>query len=212
MISGGPWAKIALFGAFTVLFAQAPISVELNTPVRATVGGWEPRVYQINLKSGQYLEAIVEEKGITLQVRLIDPAGKRLFETVYAEGTNGVYVIAQPGGLYRLEISALEPFDRPFGDCQVTVVRLENPTPEDRLRAEAFQAYLKAKETNTVEAYESAAGLFAVSLRKVCSTHSAERAVKRETQIVRPNSPSINCSWARGSPLATHLTRPFRIM
>jgi hypothetical protein len=51
-----------------------------------------------------------------------------------------------------------------------------------------------------------------VSLRKVCRAHSAERAVKRETQIVRPNSPSINCSWARGSPLATHLTRLFRIM
>jgi hypothetical protein len=51
-----------------------------------------------------------------------------------------------------------------------------------------------------------------VSLRKLCGAHSSERGVERATQIVRPNSPSINCSWPRGSPLATHLTRPFRIM
>ena len=32
MISGGPWAKIALYGAFTVLFAQTPISLEVRIP------------------------------------------------------------------------------------------------------------------------------------------------------------------------------------
>ena len=33
----------------------------------------------------------------------------------------------------------------------------------------------------------------------------------RQRQIANPNSSLINCSCARGSPLPTHLARPFRI-
>ena len=86
-----------LFDAFAVLSVQTPISLDLNTPVRATVGAWAPRVYQINLKAGQYLEAVVEEKGIAIQVRLIDPAGKKLREIV--------------GGSARLRLKKLSFFD-----------------------------------------------------------------------------------------------------
>src|SRR5262250_985309 len=35
---------------------------------------------------------------------------------------------------------------------------------------------------------------------------------KSQRQIASPTSSSITCSWASGSPLLTHLARPFRIM
>ena len=162
MISGVRRVSHALLCTLTVIYAQAPATLALNKPVRASVGGWEPRVYQIELKAGQYLEAVVEEKGISIQVHLIDPAGKKVLELI-GSGNNAIHFIARDGGLHRLEIAAVEPFDRPFGDCQVTVVRLATPTREDRLRAEALQDYLKASGTGTVDAYVHAAGLFAAA-------------------------------------------------
>jgi hypothetical protein len=51
-----------------------------------------------------------------------------------------------------------------------------------------------------------------VSLRKFENTPSSAPGLKCLRQIVSPNSSSVNCSCASGSPLPTHLARPFRIM
>jgi tetratricopeptide (TPR) repeat protein len=150
--------------ALEVATGQLRWEYKLHSPSHAglmSTAGGEAQVYQIDLKAGQYLEAAIEEKGISIEVRLIDPVGKKLLEIVQAAGSRGIYFIAQAGGLHRLEIAAVEPFDRPFGDCQVTVLRLASPTEKDRVRAEAFQSYLKGRDTNSVDAYQRAAGLFA---------------------------------------------------
>src|SRR5215471_6590791 len=41
---------------------------------------------------------------------------------------------------------------------------------------------------------------------------SPDLRTKSQRQMASPNSSSINCSCASGSPLLTHLARPFRIM
>ena len=51
-----------------------------------------------------------------------------------------------------------------------------------------------------------------VSLRKLENARSPAPRTKSQRQIAGPNSSSINCSCASGSPLPTHLARPFRIM
>jgi len=160
MTLGTRRAALAGFCAAAVLRAQAPVALEVGKPVRGVVGGWEPRVYQIDLKAGQYLEAQVEEMGIAIYVRLFDPAGEKLLEVTGGSGTTSIYYIAPGGGPHRLEAVAIGPFDRPYADYQVTLVRLAQPSQEDRLRGEAFQGYLKACLLRTVEAYEGAARLF----------------------------------------------------
>src|SRR5215831_20340820 len=55
-------------------------------------------------------------------------------------------------------------------------------------------------------------GLGPVSLRKLENARSPDPRTKSQRQIASPNSSSINCSCASGSPLLTHLARPFRIM
>ena len=51
-----------------------------------------------------------------------------------------------------------------------------------------------------------------VSLRKLESAGSQALGASGQRQIASPNNVSVNCSCASGSPLLTHLARPFRIM
>ena len=54
--------------------------------------------------------------------------------------------------------------------------------------------------------------VIAVSLRKFENARSSAPRSKCQRQIASPNSLSINCSCASGSPWLTHLARPLRIM
>lgn len=56
-------------------FAQVPSPLQLNHPITDRISGGQSRQYQMDLQAGQYLEAVVEQKGIDVVVRLMDPAG-----------------------------------------------------------------------------------------------------------------------------------------
>jgi CHAT domain-containing protein/tetratricopeptide (TPR) repeat protein len=141
------------------------VSLRPHRTFDGRIGGGETRSYQIELKAGQYLEAVVDQKGVDVAVRIIDPAGKKLLEIDSPNGPQGpesVYFIAPTAGLYRLEVAA---GDRALpGAYQVRVLRLAKPSGKERLRAEADQVYSEAASVSgkaMQEAYEKAAGLAA---------------------------------------------------
>jgi CHAT domain-containing protein/Tfp pilus assembly protein PilF len=163
-----PSGRAALFLACTAiagLHGQAPRTLQLHRPVSDRIGGGESRAYQIGLKSGQYFAAAVEQKGIDVVVRLMDPAGKALLEIDSPNGDQGpesVYFIAETGGLYRLEVAALDQAARP-GEYVVSVLRVGKPSRKDGLRAVADRAYAEAGRLEgqpSLEALERAARLF----------------------------------------------------
>jgi hypothetical protein len=66
MISGPGRASLAVFCAQVMLCAQAPATLEPNKTVRQALVAGSGR--STKSKAGQNLEAVVEEKGITIQV------------------------------------------------------------------------------------------------------------------------------------------------
>jgi CHAT domain-containing protein/Tfp pilus assembly protein PilF len=67
--------------------------------------------YSINLKSGDFLRAIIEQQGIDVVVALIGPDGKKLIEVDSPNGAQGsepLFWIVEATGEYQLEVRSLE--------------------------------------------------------------------------------------------------------
>ncbi len=85
------------------------IKLKLDTPVVQPIRGGEEFTYEIKLKSGQYLNAVVEQHGIELSLLLIAPDGRRVAEIPAAadsENKKTLSFIAEMKGDYRLLINA----------------------------------------------------------------------------------------------------------
>jgi hypothetical protein len=63
--------------------------------------------------------------------------------------------------------------------------------------------FFRAKNERNV--FTSSVKGIVAKTRECASVGPSAKSVQR--QIVSPNSPSMNCNWASGSPLPTHLAR-----
>src|SRR6266852_770208 len=96
-----------LLGAQTA-HAQAgpPTSLQPGTPIERTLAAGQSHSYAISLEQDQFLQLLVDQRGIDVVVRTFSPAGRRLREVDTPNGTDGpedVTVIAETAGVYRIE-------------------------------------------------------------------------------------------------------------
>lgn len=106
----------------------------------------ETHSYIVRLSSGQYLYAVVEQKGIDVVVRLFGPDGQKLTEVDSPNGTQGpepISMIAGGSGDYRLEVTSLEE-KAETGRYEVKVQELRAATQKDRDRIGADRAVSEA--------------------------------------------------------------------
>ena len=85
--------------------------LEPNKPIERELSGGQSHTYQITLTEGQYLKVIVEQRGIDVVVRLLDPNGKQVAEfdaEIRKQGQEVVSQVAEVTGRYRLEVEAKE--------------------------------------------------------------------------------------------------------
>jgi len=130
----------------TTVLLGAPRALRPGEPVSATLGGGQSHEYLISLQAGDYLEAVVMQKGVDVVVRLFAPNGNRIFEGDSPNGTQGpepVYGVAGETGGYRLEVAALDP-KAPAGAYQVRIELIRAATASDRLRVEGERTYAEA--------------------------------------------------------------------
>ena len=108
---------LLLFATIAVLRAQSPpIVLKSDKPITERIDNGQSRSYQIGLKAGRYVEAVVMQQGIDVVVRLFGPDGKKLLEVDSPYGTEGpesIFYIAQTTGLHRLEVGVLDPAAKP---------------------------------------------------------------------------------------------------
>src|SRR5207249_4440557 len=93
--------------------------------------------YTINLEQDQFLQLVVDQRGIDVVVRVFSPAGRRLSEVDTPNGTNGpedVTVIAEAAGVYRIEVTPLDPTPPP-GRYEINFVASFSSEPHKRLAA-----------------------------------------------------------------------------
>src|SRR5262249_28407312 len=85
-------------------------------PIERTISGADQHSYTVALESGQFLQAVVDQHGIDVIVRVLAPDGHQLMEVDSPNGAEGPEIVqfrAETGGQYRLEVRSLDPAAKP---------------------------------------------------------------------------------------------------
>src|SRR5215475_2186773 len=102
-------ASASELGAASV--TQESVSLEPGKPIERELSGGQSHFYKITLLSGQYLQIVVEQRGIDVAVTLLAPDGKKISEVDsenVIEGSETVSAIAEATGEYMIEVRSPE--------------------------------------------------------------------------------------------------------
>ena len=123
-------------------------TLQPGIPIERTLAAGQVHSYGVSLEQDQFLQLVVEQRGIDVIVRVFSPGGKRLGEFDSPNGTEGpenVSVIAEAAGVYRIEVAPLSQMDHPPpGRYEIKIVEVRKAT-EQELQAGKEQEGLKAK-------------------------------------------------------------------
>src|SRR5436305_5467934 len=116
--------------------------------------GGETHVYPVDLQAGQLLRVRVQEEGINLSVRLLDPTGAVITGTDDAftpgHSDEDLAAVVSVSGLYRVEVSALA--EASPGRYRLRVEGPRTAGDQDKVRSEAVEAFWEAsRETGKDE-------------------------------------------------------------
>jgi CHAT domain-containing protein/Tfp pilus assembly protein PilF len=158
--------------------AQEPSRQEADTPppplapVERELKGGESHPYSINLAAGQFLHALVEQKGIDVEVLVFGPDGRQLSTADSPNdlwGPEPLLVIAETAGTYRVVVRAPNPKAAP-GRYEIKPYTLREATDADRQHAAAEKLFAEgqklrasqnaAERLAAVEKYEQAIPLY----------------------------------------------------
>jgi CHAT domain-containing protein/Tfp pilus assembly protein PilF len=154
-----PLLALMLCGAKGVPPVQGPPLTGGLVQERELRGG-ETHVYPVDLQAGQFLRVKVQEQGIDVAVRLLDPTGAVVtgvdsLSIYLADSLEDLAVLPQVTGRYLLEVGSQNRGARP-GRYELEVAALRPATGgEDALRTEAvravWDAFHPAPETQALE-------------------------------------------------------------
>ncbi|MEP7270540.1 MAG: CHAT domain-containing protein [Acidobacteriota bacterium] len=118
---------------------QAPPQLEAGRAIERPISGGEKHAYRIAVAAGQFLQIVVDQRGIDLALALLAPDEKELLVVDSPTGANGPesfsYFAEQPGEL-RVEVRGGD--DRSArGRYELRLTTLRAATPDDRTRASA---------------------------------------------------------------------------
>jgi erythromycin esterase len=126
-----------------IAMAQQPSTevpgLELGKPIERELSASDVHSYQVTLAAGQFLRAVVEQRGIDVVVTVFAPDGQKLAEIDSPNGTQGpepVTIEVKAAGAHRLEIRSLEKEAQP-GRYEVKI--------EELLSAEEYAKRLEAE-------------------------------------------------------------------
>jgi CHAT domain-containing protein/Flp pilus assembly protein TadD len=109
-----------------------------GTPIERELKGGEAHSCQVTLAAGQYLHAVVNQRGIEVALMLHGPDGQPIFP-FYApsssQGPKEFSLVAEVAGDYRLEIRSVEPDTEP-GRYEVKIHEVREATAAEKLFAE----------------------------------------------------------------------------
>ncbi len=133
---------IFLFGESPITYGQTPDiqPLTLGKPIERELKSDEAHSYSLSLQAGQFLNVVVEQKGIDVVVTLFDANNKKTVEVDSPNGTQGpepVSIIIETAGTYRLEVRSLEK-TAPAGKYEVQILEQRAATDKDKDRVAAM--------------------------------------------------------------------------
>lgn len=146
--------------------------------------GGESHKFELKLEANQYLNTIVEQKGIDVVVAVFAPNGEKIYEIDSPNGTEGnepIYLITTTEGIYKVEVSSLSK-ESPDGKYEAKIVELRPAIDLDKSKVDGYRTYNEAvslaaenKPESTqqaIEKYEKAIALFQASKEQVGEANS----------------------------------------
>ena len=147
-------ALLLIFRVVPLARAQMPnanMPLQTGTPVERTLGPGQAHNYSVNLDEGQFLQLIVDQRGIDVVVRVFSPSGKRLGEFDSPNGDEGpenVTVVAIKAGSYRIEVAPLGQMNSPAtGRYEIRITEIRKATDQE-LQSGNNEEQLKTKGLN----------------------------------------------------------------
>lgn len=133
---------ITAFGGNYPLPAQTPDirPLTLGQPIERELKSGEFHTYTLAPQAGQFLNVVVEQKGIDVVVTLFDPKNQKLTEVDSPNGTQGpepVSIIIETAGTYRLEVRSLDKTAY-AGKYEVQILEQRAATDKDKDRTAAM--------------------------------------------------------------------------
>ncbi len=151
--------------------AQEGISLESGKPIARELSGGQSHSYKITVISGQYLQIVVEQRGIDVAVALFAPDGKKIGEADSehsVERSEAVSAIAEAPGEYLIEVRSPEKQVK-TGRYEIKVKELRAATAEDKYLIAGESVFQEAErlkdgtleaKRKSVEKYYEALELF----------------------------------------------------
>ena len=127
--------------------AQSPNSLQPGTPVERTLGPGQAHEFTVTLEANNFVQLVVEQRGIDVIVKVSSPAGKSIGEFDSPNGADGpehVSFVGTAAGSYRIAVSPLDPHDGKTGRFEIKVLELREAN-EQELKAGKNQEVVKAK-------------------------------------------------------------------
>lgn len=138
----------------------APDLLKLEKIIKQLKGG-ENHTYLVKLKSNDFIDLSLEQRGIDVVIRLFTREGKQLVEvdsTNGAEGTEALQFISEIDDEYKIEISSLDKGAR-VGNYKVQLNQLNPATQQDKQSLQAFNLSLEITKLIANNRYEEATPL-----------------------------------------------------
>ena len=123
-------------------------SLEPGKPIEKELAGGQSHEYGIELLAGQYLRVVVDQRGISAAVELLDAKGNQIAESDSGGATFGpedLSVVVEMGGSYRV---AVRPLDKnaAAGKYEIRLADLRTATEQDRQHMQARAAVAAGKD------------------------------------------------------------------
>ena len=133
----------------------------VGQPIERELEGGQSHSYRITVAAGQYLNAVVDQRGIDVVVTLFGPDGKQLIEIDSPNGKRGpepVSWIVETGGDYQLAVRSLEK-DAARGRYELRIVELRTAIEQDRALVEARKLLNESNGLRGKSKYDEAISL-----------------------------------------------------
>jgi hypothetical protein len=135
-----------LFLICVFLTANAQTPLQVGTPIERTIGPGQTQDFQITVEENNFVQLVVEQRGIDVIVKVTSPAGKPLGEFDSPNGNDGpehVSFVSSVAGLYNIIVTPLYA-EVPSGRYEIKVLEVRQAN-EQEIKASKNQEFVKAK-------------------------------------------------------------------
>jgi CHAT domain-containing protein len=131
--------------------------LKVGPGIEREMAGGDIHSYRLVLARGQYMRAVVEQRGVDVVVRLFGPNGQQITEVDSPNASHGpepVSIIAEASGEYRLDVVPLDKTAM-AGRYEIKVEELREAKSGDRDRIAAERAFAEGEQLRAEATAES---------------------------------------------------------